>query len=74
MKNNDLIDNYESMEIGFAIVSGLVWGALAARSFAMFFANVSGYPLWNIMGVFIVVSLIGCILTFCAFNVDVDTG
>ena len=68
------MDNNKSTEIGFAIVCGLVWGVLAVTAFAMFFANDSGYPPWSIPGVFIAVSIIGFVLTVCAFIVDVETG
>jgi len=68
------MDNNKSIEIGFAFFCGLVWGALAVTAFAMFFANDSGYPPWSIPGVFIAVSIIGFVLTVCAFIVDVETG
>ena len=68
------MDDNKSTEIGFAIVSGLFWGALAVTAFGMFFANVSGYTPWSITGVFIAVSIICFVLTVCAFIVDVETG
>ncbi|MFC2054590.1 hypothetical protein ACFLV7_09910 [Chloroflexota bacterium] len=67
------MDNNKSIEIGFAFVCGLVWGALAATAFAMFLANSSGYPPWSIAGVFMAVSILGFVLTVCAFLVDVET-
>ena len=68
------MDNYKSTEIGFAMVCSFAWGALVAMAFAKFFANVSGYPPWSIIGVFVAVSIIGFMITVCAFIVDVETG
>ena len=68
------MDNNKSIEIGLAIVCGFVWGALAVTVVAKFLANVSEYPPWSITWVFMVVSIIGFLLTVCALIVDVETG
>jgi len=68
------MENNKSIEIGFAIFCGLVWGALAGMAFAMFSANVSGYPPWSITGVIMAVSLIGFVLTIYAFIIVDETG
>ena len=68
------MDINKSTEIEFAMVCSFAWGTLVATAFAKFFANVSGYPSWSITGVFIAVSIIGFVITVCAFIVDVETG